>query len=120
MSTFYGGEQLVAFKTFNGTAIGAGNIIYTVPAGRYAKIHVNYFQASASAFAFFGDGSFNLQNQARAIICNTYTSVGSGNEADNPNGSNSINEIILQAGETVRNTIGSVIYNFTVKEYLLP
>jgi hypothetical protein len=58
MSTFFGGEQLVEFKVFNGTAVGAPNTLYTVPAGRYAKIHVNYFQASSTAFAFFGDGSF--------------------------------------------------------------
>jgi hypothetical protein len=46
--------------------------------------------------------------------------VHSSNEADSPGGATSINEIVLQAGETVRNTVGSATYNFTVREYLVP
>lgn len=101
MATYFGGETILAFTDLSGTTGTLGtSTIYTVPAGRYAKITLNNL-SSAAAFTFRA-GEFQ-----------------SASATDN---SQPEDEYIVGPGRNFQITAGGagVAYYILVREYAIP
>lgn len=94
MSTFFGGDQLSDVVSVQGTTATPGQVIYTVPSGKYSQIFIN--RALTTLDVDFTNGSVSN----RELM-----------EGD---------EIILFAGDAIEHSIGSQEYALLVKVFDQP
>ena len=107
MATFSGGETIVNVLSVSGSSIGT---IYTVPAGRYAKIHVNKLDMADTGdrIDFAGQSAFGPLRIG-------FVQVPSGMET-------AVQEMILTAGQSISiaSVVGNVPYQFAIREFNNP
>ena len=104
MATFYGGEQLVEFKEISGVSSAGGEVIYTVPSGRYSEI----FIILATNVLAFTKATFDIEVSGTPPD-NSVNAVGSG-----------VKVVLLTESDNLKAVVGGTNYVLYIKEYLKP
>lgn len=119
MATYSGGEAIVNVFKLSGSGAGVSTTVYTVPAGRYAKINIHTMTTnddnSQGGFVKVGGAQFPTPYNVPQNSSITMSQLGliSGTEVQP-----AFAEMILTSGDTVQILRGSIIA--TVREFNNP
>ena len=110
MATAFEGEAIVGITSINLSLVASGTVAYTVPAGRYAKIHIYRLESAAGAPTVTGSLS-NLSSATVVDDLDYFTTT---------NDSKYSYPLIMQSGDTLAFTGGTYTMVATVLEFTNP